>query len=402
MSASGWLVTVPAGRWQVCGIKKARSLGYRVFALDGDSSAEGFAFSDRWHAVDIRKPQLVCEIVEAAGIKPSGALSLASEVGIPAVAQLSERFGLQAHAVELATLLTDKAAQRQRWTELGVPGPDWRTFSDVAEGTALARDFSFPFVTKPVDSAGSRGVSVVERPDEIESALKAAIEGSVSGRAIIEDYCAGTEYAVETFGDGAANHVLCVSEKTKVAGTRGTVAQELATPLSPTAERVAGEAALQALDALGYRRGPGHVEVIVSTDMRPFLVEAAGRGGGFMVFEQLVQQASGYDIVAATVQQAMGDRFSPVTVQRRAVALRFIPSTSGVVDRIEGLEAANSMEGVMAGALVQTNSAVAAASTDGDRLAYVLATCDTPLSAREKAAAAIRQIRIVIRPDANH
>ncbi len=97
-----------------------------------------------------------------------------------------------------------------------------------------------------------------------------ALSGSQSQRAIVESVLPGREYTVETFADGETTHVLAVTVKRKVANTGDTVANELATPDDPPDVLDAiGKTACQALEAVGYREGPGHVEIMYAAGLAP-------------------------------------------------------------------------------------------------------------------------------------
>lgn len=397
MKAERWLVSVCAGRWQRDGILRARRAGLKVIALDGDPAAPGLAEADRRITVDIRDPQAVVAAVESSGIRPSGAIAFVAEAGMLAAAALRERFDLPGPGVSLTRSLTNKAEQRKAWLAAGVPGPRWELARTAAEAKASLARIGLPAIVKPVDSAGSRGVTKIESLDQFAAAALNAFAASRSGLILIESYMNGEEFTVETFASGGKTTVLAVTEKIKVPGTGGTVAMELATPDRPKSEVDAvSDAAVLALKALDYTDGPGHTEVILGPQ-GPGLVESAGRGGGFMVFEGLIPRASGFDAATACALQAVG-LVPPVPTNgpRRAVVLRFFPSRRGVVRAVEGLDQANALPGVEAGAFVAVGDRVGQARSDGDRLGYILSSADEPKAARELADRAQARVRFVL------
>jgi cysteine synthase A len=122
----------------------------------------------------------------------------------------------------------------------------------------------------------------------------------------------GTEFTVEVFCAHGRVNVLAITEKKKVPGTRGTVASELATPdrAPEVLERITS-AVSSAFVALGYLEGPGHAEAILMADGSVWLVEVAGRGGGFMVFDKFVPLVTGVNIAQLTALQAVGMTLPP-------------------------------------------------------------------------------------------
>ena len=377
-----WLVSLSAGRWQMKGIQKALSLGIRVLALDGDPDAVGLSISTRSVVVDITDVQAVLAAISSTGIIPSGVISLVSEVGMPAAAAVRDQYSLPGPDVNLTKLLTNKVEQRTVWKKHKIPGPDWAAFSSAEEALEASKKLGFPCVVKPADSAGSRGVTKVECLEELLESAENALNGSRIGLAIIETFMVGVEYAIETFSAKGSIHVLAVSEKKKVPGTKGTIASELATPADEVKSKIVADAAVSALRALEYLDGPGHTEVILDKYNRPGLVETAGRGGGFMVFERMVEKVSGFDIVTASILQSL-DLLNTFVLDKtkRFVVLRFIASKKGTVSMITGLEKAQLIPGVEADVLVKLGQNVNNVNGDGDRLAYILSEAST----REKA-----------------
>jgi biotin carboxylase len=243
-------------------------------------------------------------------------------------------------------------------------------------------------------------VTVVEAAEDWRPAFAAARKASRSGRVIIESFIRGIEYTVETFAHRGTSWVLAISEKRKVPGTRETVALELATPALPRDVSTSiGQFACEALAALGYTDGPGHTEILRDKAGALWLVEAAGRGGGFMVADGIVPRASGFDIARATVLQAVGlEPPTPSNAEPVAFALRFLPSTPGVVTGMSGFERANALDNVECGPLVSLGNHVGMPDTDGARLAYILAWANDRETAVERADRAEALLRIEISP----
>ncbi len=396
MTGANRIAFVGAGRWQRGCSEPASSRGLGVPALDGDAAAPGIRLADRSVIVDIRRPELVVAGVEALDLPLGGAIAACNEAGMAGAAALRARFDLPGARPEVVRRMTDKAEQRAAWDSAGVAGPRWRLSTapvDASVFEALGR----PVVVKPTDSAGSRGVSVVRDAAELGVAWQRAHAASRAGRVIVESWLPGVEHTVETFSEAGRCHVLAITSKRKVPGTSATVASELATPSHPaTLTARIGDTVARALQALGYDEGPGHTEVMVDDDGEVRLVEAAGRGGGFMVFDGLVEAASGFDIRRATLLQALGRPVTVPSIAARAVVLRFVPSRPGTVRALRGLDPVS--PGVRCGGIASVGDRVGRAAADGDRLAWILATGATPAEATARADEAEARIEIEVEP----
>lgn len=382
-----WLVAVTAGRWQRHSIREARAAGLKVLAVDADANADGFVEADYVLNMELGDHDSVIRKLRSLNKNIKGAVSFASEVGMMLAARIREEFDLPGPRAELCQRLIDKATQRRIWSEKNVPGPKWISCKNVQEAFAAVSLLGFPLIIKPTDSSGSRGVTKIESIDEnIADAISEAFRFSRSGQVILEEFMAGTEFTVEVFGDKGEINVLAVTEKKKVEGTRGTVACELATPDRPenVLMRIANAVA-EAFRALDYTEGPGHAELILKEDGHVGLVEVAGRGGGFMVFDKFVPTVSGINIAMLTSLQAVGLPVGQVSNSKRSAVLRFFPSRPGVLKAYSGFEQANLIEGIDAAPFVKVGDKFNRAAVDGDRLGYILSSAETPGRAQELA-----------------
>jgi biotin carboxylase len=249
------------------------------------------------------------------------------------------------------------------------------------------KGFGFPSIIKPTDSSGSRGVTKLESiQDDLVEAVNRAFSFAKSGEVILENCMIGEEFTVEVFCSKGIVNVLAISEKKKVSGTRGTVARELATPDRPeeVLRRIAN-AVSGAFNALGYFEGPGHAEVILMDDQQVGLVEVAGRGGGFMVFDKFVPMVSGVNIAQLTSLQAVGLTLSPFQIAARAAVLRFFPTRPGILRSVRGFDEANKVQGVEAGCFVQPGGSFNHPMSDGDRLGFILSSAETVREAQRRA-----------------
>ena len=380
-------MAVGAGRWQLPGIQAARRAGLKVMAVDGNSQAEGFSHADESLLVDVRDASAVIDAIGGTGISPDGAIAFCNEAGMSTAAIIRERFGLPCAGIETSKALTNKGVQRARWAEAKLPGPNWRVVRSESEVTAALGEIGGTVIFKPVDSAGSRGVSVIGPGDDWETAFSDSKMNSLAGEVIIEAFIVGVEHTVETFTHRGETHVLAVTSKRKVPGTHGTVASELESAQldADTRSRV-DSVVMQALTALGYTDGPGHTELLLTEGGEIFLVEAAGRGGGFMVADGIVPFSCGFNLARACALQAVGlDPELPLAGPNRAVVLRFIPSRKGTVKSFRGFGADDEIVGVISEPIVTLGQDLGKASCDGDRMAFILAGAESISEARRKA-----------------
>lgn len=387
MKEKRWLIAIGAGRWQLPGIQAARLAGLKVIAVDGNSRAEGLSQADESLVVDIRDASAVIAAILETGISPSGAIAFCNEAGMLTTAIIREHFGLPCAGIKTTKALTNKGVQRERWAEAKLPGPKWRVVRSESEVAAALGEIGGTVIFKPVDSAGSRGVSVIGLGDDWETAFFDSKMNSLEGEVIIEAFIVGVEHTVETFTHRGETRVLAVTSKKKVPGTHGTVASELESAQldADTRSRV-DSVVIQALAVLGYTDGPGHTELLLTEDGEIFLIEAAGRGGGFMVADGIVPLISGFDLSKACALQAVGlEPEIPGNVSQKSVVLRFVPSRKGTVKSVRGFGTDDEIAGVISEPIVKLGQDLGKASCDADRMAFILAEAESIFEARKKA-----------------
>lgn len=154
----------------------------------------------------------------------------------------------------LATLpfFYDKAAMRRRLAALGAGWPSWsadelRTHRETEFGVHKG-----PFVVKPVDGTGSRGVCVV---DSLPAALRVAEPGD-----FVELFIPGPEYSVDVFLHGGKASVLGVALKgTSFPGSFVESSHFVGSHLPFATQDLVAELE-RILSAVGYVDGPAHVE----------------------------------------------------------------------------------------------------------------------------------------------
>lgn len=372
-----------AGRWQEVGIRKAKELGLKVLGIDSNPEASGLALCDEVMICSFNNFEEILREIELLKIDLVGVVSTCSEAGMPLAAEIREKFNLPGPGKEMTSRLMRKEIQRQVWAQANVPGPKWRVCQTLSDVRQACTEIGYPLIMKPTDSSGSRGVAKVASEGEVEEAFHKALGFSGSQKVLVESFMDGVEFAIESLVVKGEVYILAVSEKKKVEGTRETVASEYIAPQCSleSLERIK-KVVTEAYVAIGYQNGVGHAEVILEESGFVGLVEVAGRGGGFTVFETYVPELTGVDFPLLATQLALGHEVSLEEVVQKPAVLKFFPSQEGVVTDIQGLEDARAKPGVIVDTFVKIGDVVGGAKADGDRLGFVLATALSYAEAR--------------------
>ena len=115
-----------------------------------------------------------------------GCIAGYSEIRIKCLSEFCKRMGFYNYAdgADLDTI-TSKDLFREACIKHGIP---------VAASYSIDDDIKdFPVIVKPVDNAGSRGISLCYNKDELSAAYESAVKSSYCGRAVIEEYLGGDD-----------------------------------------------------------------------------------------------------------------------------------------------------------------------------------------------------------------
>jgi biotin carboxylase len=393
-----WIAFMPAGTWQKKSILMAQDLGYKVIAIDSDPSAEGLLVSDD----SVLLADLDCfslvSTLKSKDLQIIAALSIASDVGVIPCSQIREAFQLPGMHPQVAELFTYKHLQRERWLMGGIPGPKWRKLARDDDYSSELMSLEFPLIVKPSDSSGSRGVTKVESLESLDSALDEAFNFSRLGIAIVEEFMPGTEFTVEVFCSNFKCHIIMITQKIKVPGTDDTVARELFNPiLESELELKISETVKRAFNSLNYRDGPGHAEIILKEDGTVGMVEVAARGGGFLIFDEMIPRSSGIDISRLTIESELRKDVKVPKRKNNKSILRFIESRKGVVQSIYIPLESDLPIGLLIRPLVNVGQTLRDPISDGDRMCAILATSQDLKGAQELVSWAIENIEIIVK-----
>ena len=375
-----WLISICAGWQQKRSILNAKSLGFKVIAFDANVNSPCSSLVDLFFPINILNHKTIIKKIEELEIIPTVAVSFISDVGMRPAGIINDHFKTGGMSEELAIKLTNKKLQREAWDALGVFNPKWVSVKSLSflEVENLARKFTnHKVVTKPIDSSGSRGIFKINKLSiNDKHLLEEALEFSIEGEIIIEEYIEGREFSIESFWNNGHCEILAISERTIVHDKSAFTIISAILPYE--IEMIISDAVIKANQALGVQFGLTHTELILNKKNKPFLIETAGRGGGFYVFDELVKKVTGIDYSKIYIQQLMKNGTSKNLInQKNLVAIKYLPSRLGVVKSISGFIEANKIEGVKAECFVQTGDSTKSFVSDADRIGYILVWSDS-------------------------
>ena len=168
-------------------IEEAHKLGVYVITADYLPDNIAHKYSDEYCNVSIIDKEAVLK--EAQRLQIDGILSHAVDPGVTTAAYVAEKMGLPFQcSYKVACILQDKSLFRQFLSENDFNCPHAKGYTNIEEALKDVDYFSWPVIVKPVDSAGSKGVTKVEKKEPLKAAIEIALQSSISKHFIIEDF----------------------------------------------------------------------------------------------------------------------------------------------------------------------------------------------------------------------
>ena len=296
-------------RYLLPAIEAAHKHGCHVITVDYLPDNIAHKYSDEYHNVSIIDKDAVLKLAQELQI--DGILSYAVDPGVVTAAYVAEQMGLPfTCSYESACILQDKARFRQFLTDNGFNVPNAKGYDNIEEALKDVEYFNWPVIVKPVDSAGSKGVTRVDNPENLRQAIVYALEESHNGHFIIEDF-------LEKEGLSSGSESFFVSGELKYnAFYDQYFDDEASNPFTPSAECWPADKPIEALDdvrrelerlgkLLHVKTGLFNVEWRVCKNGKVYLMEVSPRAGGNRLAE-ILNYASDVNIIVAEVLKAIG------------------------------------------------------------------------------------------------
>lgn len=337
------LLVIGAGDFQLPLVQEAAKTCDVVLAAPVISQAFDPYIKDRL-ITDVKDQDAILAFARAQKI--DGVITDQTDIAVRSVAYVAENMGLPGIGTKAGHLFTDKSLMRRRLAELDIPRLKNRTVASVEDAVSFYRELcaernrctgpssstdsssvykslsggrpdapvyagsgaDLPrVILKPLDTQGSRGVSVCCCEEEIRAKYADAARWSGSHEVIVEQFATGREFVVESLVLDYDYHTLCIGDTLYFDIPDAFAAKSRIFPT--TADEALREKVL-ALDekiirGFGLRQGITHSEYIMEGD-EVFLIETAARGGGVFISSDLIHLSSGLHTEEFLIDIALG------------------------------------------------------------------------------------------------
>ena len=298
-------------------IRYAISKGHHVVLCDRDPDNPCRCLATLFVQVSTTDLDGVLEVARNHAV--DGIVSFGSDVMAATAAFVGQALGLPSNPYEAVLTLGRKDLFRAFLSSHGFNTPRAASFSSLDNVLLNCNQFLLPVMVKPVDSAGSTGVSKVMEWAELLSAFDLAMGASQKKQVIVEEYIqmnhdhmiAGDAFVLDgqvVFWGLMNSHRASSEYPFLPTGTSYPVSLNLE-------QQMTVKKTVQLLvDALGIKLGGINLELMFDGSGDLYIIELAARNGGNYIPE-LLQQATGVDLIAALVYASLGETVDVLSFQ---------------------------------------------------------------------------------------
>lgn len=290
-------------------IDAAHKLGLHVITCDYLPDNFAHKYADEYCNVSIIDKEAT--LAAARKLQIDGILSFACDPGVATAAYVAEQMELPATGpYESVCILQNKGRFRQFLADNGFTVPTAKGYNRIEDALQDTGVFHWPVIVKPADSAGSKGVTRVDAPEQLEESIRYALQFSHCDEFIIEDFIEKQGFSSDSDGfsvNGELKFVSFSSQRFDESASNPYTPAAYSWPASLTAahqQELASE--LQRLmQLLGMQTSIYNIEVREGTDGKAYIMELSPRGGGNRLSEML-RYATGVDLITNAVRAAVG------------------------------------------------------------------------------------------------
>lgn len=304
--------------FQIPCIQYAKEAGYYVITCDYSPNNPGHQFADEYVNVSTTDEKAVLSIARKMEI--DGILAYASDPAAPTAAYVAEKMGLPGNSYKSVKILSEKDLYRSFLRKNNFNTPWYGGFSTLNDFTQNSEDFTYPVLVKPVDSSGSKGITLVKDLWEMGDAITYAMKFSRCKRFIVEEFIEKKYPQLDGdvfVYDGKINAYYLGDQRNNVEVNPFVPSSINYPSLLPAELHKKINAELQrAIKLLKIRFGGFNIEVIIDKEDNIYLIEIGARNGGNCIPE-IIKCASNVDMIKMSVDACMGEE--PIIKNRKEI-----------------------------------------------------------------------------------
>ena len=294
---------------QIPAIEYAKNRGHYTILCDYLSDNPGQYIADKFYCISTTDKEAVLKV--AIDNKIDAIVAYASDPAAPTAAFVGNKIGIPSNPYESVEILSKKDLFRKFLKENGFNCPTAKSFTNYEEALENIGIFKFPIMIKPIDSSGSKGVSRIDKIDNFKEAFEHALDNSREKVVIVEEFIKRSHN--EMIGGDAfiinGNVIyfgLLNSHRDFDANEFVPVGTSFPIFMDERRINKVKQEVQKVVDKLDMKMGALNLELMFDEEENLYIIEIGPRNGGNMI-PDLLEMATGVDLVGATVEASLGN-----------------------------------------------------------------------------------------------
>lgn len=328
------ILVIGAAAYQVPAIQRIKALGHEAYCVDYKDGQPGFAYADGHRIVDVRDKEGCLQYAQELCV--DGVLTWGATLTLETACYVASAMSLPALPIETARIATNKYLIRKRMTEKGL-NVGGKVFAIMGKEDVENYEYHVPFVVKPCDGSGSKGVQIVTDEKDITAAIQYAFDGARNGEIYVEPYVAGEEFSVEAYAyDGEVSIYSIVKTLFSWNEVYPEYTQTTYLGISEILEKAIEDEVRKAIKALDVTFGPVNFDLIISAENgKPYIIDVGIRNGQNLLASHIVPYSRGVDELNNSINLCMGRRIDARPLKKEYISSRLLIYAPGEITEIK-------------------------------------------------------------------
>jgi biotin carboxylase len=349
------ILILGAGPDQLFMIRTAKKMGLKVIAFDKNINAPGFKESDEYAAISTKNLDSIFNFIDTyqnKNRKIHGVSTMGSDIP-NIVARVADYLKTPSISIKSADLATNKFQMKEQFVKHQVATPQYMLIDNINDLDIAFSKFGDKLVLKPIDQAGSRGVSLITKDDDLDSLFNHAISTTNEKNILVEEFISGPQISTESLmldgelytpGYADRNYDDLELFRPQIMENGGWIPSLY----ENNRESILKEIKKSAI-SLGIDNSIIKGDVVLSSK-GPLIIEIAARLSGGDFSESLVPLGIGVNYVKSVIELAIGQKPNLNDIKpkfNKSAANRYFFGKPGKLINIKGIEAIKSKDWVL-------------------------------------------------------
>lgn len=345
------LLIIGAGREQISVYQSAKKMGLFVIGTDINPEAPAFDYADKKLICSTRNAVETLEVVldYSKNNRIDGVMTVANDVPFT-VALVADKLKLSGISLKSAKLVSNKISMKEQFVRHGIPTPKFDVMNTKDDFFKKIKEKTFPFVLKPSDGRGARGVLFIDENTDISLAWNHSIQYSDNKKLLLEEFIEGDQLSVEgIFLDGKYRSIAFADRNySNLQLTKPFIVENGGVIPSKHEDKTLDEISKvieNAAHSLEINKGTVKADIVLSKKGY-MIIEIAARLSGNYLATHHIPMAYGIDIISAAINMALGIKIKEGSLQAKKknyLCARFFFPPSGIIKSIKGIEKVKSL-----------------------------------------------------------